>query len=203
MLPILSRLAPPEMGVERQAVMRAEIDVDIERLREFADDADPSIRRLAISSLDRVGRLLDADLREILKDPDRDVRCRALELAHRRTKIKLDDLLNDEDDLVVETCCWALGERPKSSASTRASLATIATEHQVPICREAAIAALGAIGHDDGLDAILQGMDDKATVRRRAVLALAPFEDPRAAAALKEALNDRDRQVRQAAEDLL
>lgn len=184
-------------------MVRAEIDSDVVRLREYAKEDDASVRRLAISSLDRIGRLSDKDVRRVLRDSDRDVRCRALEIAHDRVKVELDSLLHDEDDLVVETCCWALGERAETSAATRATLATVATKHKVPICREAAIAALGAIGHEDGLDAILQGMSDKATVRRRAVLALAPFEDPRAAAALEEALNDRDRQVRQAAEDLL
>jgi HEAT repeat protein len=40
-------------------------------------------------------------------------------------------------------------------------------------------------------------------VRRRAVLALAPFEGPEVDAALQAATTDRDWQVRQAAEDLM
>jgi len=40
-------------------------------------------------------------------------------------------------------------------------------------------------------------------VRRRAVLALAPFDGPEVDEALRTALEDRDWQVRQAAEDLL
>ena len=68
--------------------------------------------------------------------------------------------------------------------------------------REAAVAALGAIGDDRGLPAILAGCVDKAAVRRRAVLALAPFDGPQVEAALAAALEDRDWQVRQAAEDL-
>ena len=74
--------------------------------------------------------------------------------------------------------------------------------------REPRVAALGAIGDDRGLDAILAATADKPAIRRRAVLALAPFvapEHPRAAevaAALERALTDRDWQVRQAAEDL-
>jgi hypothetical protein len=39
-------------------------------------------------------------------------------------------------------------------------------------------------------------------VRRRAVLALAPFDGPEVDAAIDAALEDRDWQVRQAAEDL-
>ena len=40
-------------------------------------------------------------------------------------------------------------------------------------------------------------------MRRRAVLALAPFESPEVDAALERALVDRDWQVREAAEELL
>jgi len=43
---------------------------------------------------------------------------------------------------------------------------------------------------------------DIPAVRRRAVLALAPFTGPAVDAALAVALQDRDWQVRQAAEDL-
>jgi HEAT repeat protein len=68
--------------------------------------------------------------------------------------------------------------------------------------REAAVAALGAIGDAAGLPAILAATGDKATVRRRAVLALAPFGGDEVDAALARAREDRDWQVRQAAEDL-
>jgi HEAT repeat protein len=69
--------------------------------------------------------------------------------------------------------------------------------------REAAAAALGAIGDERGLDAILAACTDKPAVRRRAVLALAPFDGPQVDAAIERALADRDWQVRQAAEDLV
>ena len=55
----------------------------------------------------------------------------------------------------------------------------------------------------EGLPAILGATQDKATVRRRAVIALAPFEGPEVDTALERARTDRDWQVRQAAEDLL
>ena len=54
----------------------------------------------------------------------------------------------------------------------------------------------------DGLAAVLAACRDKPAVRRRAVLALAPFTGPDVDAALAAALDDRDWQVRQAAEDL-
>ena len=64
------------------------------------------------------------------------------------------------------------------------------------------MAALGAIGDQAGLAAILVATTDRPAVRRRAVLALAPFEGPEVDDALTRARSDRDWQVRQAAEDL-
>jgi HEAT repeat protein len=78
----------------------------------------------------------------------------------------------------------------------------LATDHADPLVREAAVAALGAIGAEAGLPAILAATTDKPAIRRRAVLALAPFEGPEVDAALARARTDRDWQVRQAAEDL-
>ena len=71
------------------------------------------------------------------------------------------------------------------------------------LVREACVAALGAIGDPRGLPTILHGCIDKPAVRRRAVLALAPFDGASVDAALQAALTDRDWQVRQAAEDIV
>jgi HEAT repeat protein len=111
--------------------------------------------------------------------------------------------LGDGDPSVVEAAAWALGERGARSAGAVADLARVATEHADPLCREAAVAALGAIGDPRGLPAILAGTQDRPAVRRRAVIALAPFEGPQVDEALSRARTDRDWQVRQAAEDLL
>ena len=56
-----------------------------------------------------------------------------------------------------------------------------------PSCREAAVAALGAIGDPPGCRRSSPPRTDKATVRRRAVLALAPFDGPEVDAALAKA----------------
>ncbi len=99
---------------------------------------------------------------------------------------------------------WACGERTDTPAAHIEMLTTLATTGEDPLVREAAAAALGAIGDPHGLPAILAACTDKPAVRRRAVLALAPFlDDPQARAAVDRALDDRDWQVRQAAEDLL
>ncbi len=82
------------------------------------------------------------------------------------------------------------------------ALARLALDHEDALVREAAVAALGSIGDPAGLPAILAATNDKATVRRRAVIALAPFDGDEVEAALARAREDRDWQVRQAAEDL-
>ena len=81
-------------------------------------------------------------------------------------------------------------------------LCAAATGHDDPLVRESAVAALGAVGDPRGLPAILAACADRPPIRRRAVLALAPFEGPEVDAALDRARVDSDWQVRQAAEDL-
>lgn len=110
-------------------------------------------------------------------------------------------VLDDVDTLVVESACWALGERRDSAAV--AGLARVAREHPDARCREAAVAALGAVGDPAGCPTVLAALDDKPPVRRRAVVALAAFEGPEIDEALRRSLTDRDWQVREAAEILL
>jgi len=102
----------------------------------------------------------------------------------------------------VEVAAWGSGERSPAEPGAVARLSELATGHEDALVREAAVAALGAIGDPAGLPAILAATTDKATVRRRAVIALAPFDGPEVDAALAAALTDRDWQVRQSAEDL-
>jgi HEAT repeat protein len=151
-----------------------------------------------------MGKLGDADLEAALADPEAAVRRRACELTARHGGQaivgRLIELLGDEAS-VAEMAAWALGEREAASAVD--ALAAMATGHDRPLCREAAVAALGAIGDRRGLAAILAATGDRPAVRRRAVIALAPFEGPEVDAALHRALEDRDWQVRQAAEDLM
>ncbi len=111
--------------------------------------------------------------------------------------------LDDRDVTVVEAAAWALGELGDAAAPAVERLAALVGEHRDPLVREAAVAALGALGDRRGLPAVLTGCGDVPAVRRRAVLALAPFDGPAVDAALERARADRDWQVRQAAEDLL
>ena len=114
----------------------------------------------------------------------------------------LTDRLLDDDDTVVEIAAWAWGERPPAIERAFELILTITTDHSDALCREAAVAALGAIGDIRALPTILRATTDKATVRRRAIIALAPFDGPEVDEALERARSDRDWQVRQAAEDL-
>lgn len=197
------RLDKTELMSPRRQLIRAEADGNVPSVLKAQRDPDPHTRALALGCLSRMEALTDELLEVALTDEDRDVRVRAIELAFDRQHINLLEGLADGDDLVVETTAWALGERHKPSSESIAALIATAADHEVSICREAAIAALGAIGHEDGLPTILAGLNDRAPVRRRAVLALAPFDTPEVTIALENALKDRDRQVRQAAEDLL
>ena len=178
---------------------------DVAAARALVADPAGSVRATALGALARCGELRAAEVEVALADADPGVRRRACELAVPFADVDLVPLLADGDPMVVEAACWALGERATAAAATPAvgALACVATSHADALCREAAVAALGAIGDPDGLPAILAATGDKPAVRRRAVIALAPFEGPDVDAALARAAEDRDWQVRQAAEDLL
>lgn len=166
-------------------------------------DPDPVTRELALGALDRLGALPDIVVAALLADPDHRVRRRAATLAGRRRDVSLLAALDDPDIDVVETATWACGEQELADERVIARLIELAGGATEPLVREAAVAALGAIGDERGLPAILAGCADKPAVRRRAVLALAPFDGPEVDAALQAALTDRDWQVRQSAEDVV
>jgi HEAT repeat protein len=178
---------------------------DAAEARRHLDDPDPHVRATALGALERAGSLTPDDLGPALADPDPGVRRRACEALARRPGDEppsLAPLLTDPDPGVVETAAWACGERQPPEPGTVGRLAPLATGHDDALVREAAVAALGAIGDPEGLPAILEATRDRATVRRRAVLALAPFEGHEVEQTLQAARHDRDWQVRQAAEDL-
>lgn len=163
---------------------------------------DPATRSTALGALQRLAALTDDDLREALTDDDPAVRRRAAELTALYPDVDLVATLADPDHRVVETAAWACGEHESNRPAVLDALIELATGASDPLVREAAVAALGAIGDDRGLAAIIAGCSDKPAVRRRAVLALAPFSGEEVDAAIERALGDRDWQVRQAAEDL-
>ncbi len=165
-------------------------------------DADPAARELALGALHRLDDLSTDELRAALADEVASVRRRAVELAALRPGTGLLPSLADPDPTVAEMAAWACGEHEAVTDETLDRLIDLATTSDVALVREACIASLGAIGDERGLPAILAGCADSPAVRRRAVLALAPFDGSEVEAALDRALVDRDWQVRQAAEDL-
>jgi HEAT repeat protein len=165
--------------------------------------ADPSaqVRATALAALVRAGVATAADGASAQVDPDAEVRRVACELAPALPGADYLVLLGDPAPSVVEAAAFALGEVVSLDAVPQ--LSDVARHHRDPLCRESAVAALGAIGDEAGLPAILGALDDRPAIRRRATLALAPFGGPEVDAALQRSLVDKDWQVRQAAEDLL
>lgn len=173
---------------------------------EALDDAEPQVRVAAIGAAARCGVLTPDRLGAALADRSPAVRLRAVDMVAGvpgDEPPSLEPLLDDDDEMVVERAAWASGERDPAERGIVARLAALATGHPHKLVRESAVAALGAIGRSEGLPAILLAMGDVATIRRRAVLALAPFDGPEVTAALETALADRDWQTRQAAADVL
>lgn len=164
-------------------------------------DPDAGVRGAALVALVRAGWATPADGAAAGADPDARVRTLACELAPALPGTDYRRLLADEDAGVVEAAAYACGETADEDAV--AALSALALNHDDPLCREAAVAALGAIGAEAGADAVLAALADVPAVRRRAVVALAAFSGPAIDAALEEHLTDRDWQVRQAAEDVL
>lgn len=189
--------------VSRFDIIAAGFAADERTARAGTADLDAEVRASALRALARMGRLTDSDLSPALGDPDAEVRRTAAELAAVFPEVDLTHLLGDSDVFVAEMAAWAMGERGSPVDGSVAALVDATLHHAEVLVREAAAAALGAIGDPRGLDAIIAACSDKPTVRRRAVLALAPFDDPRVEPLLRKALEDRDWQVRQNAEDML
>ena len=187
----------------RRRAILAGHGADPDTARELLADPEPLVRVAALGALDRLGSLTSAEVAVALVDQSPAVRRRGLEATATGHDGDPASLLDDKDPLVVETACWALGEQAGIDARGLLHLFGVASGHEDVLCREAAVAALGALGHPEGLTVVLEALKDRPAVRRRAVLALAAFEGPEVETALQRALTDRDWQVRQAAEDLI
>ena len=192
------------LGIERRKdIIESAIAGEYSLAFTGLSDPDPKVRATSVSVLSENG-VLDNELGCVAaRDPHPIVRSSVAKSAAQLYSLPISELLHDSDFTVVEVACWAAGERGDRQDGTVSVLSNIALHHEDSLCREAAVAALGAIGNADGLNSILKATTDVATVRRRAVLALASFDNPAVTKVLENALEDRDWQVRQAAEDLL
>ncbi len=166
----------------------------------------PRARSLAIRGLARHQCVDNEILLPLLHDKNANVIRDALEVAAHLEAVNEEiteafrQLLNHADPLVVEATVFAAGEL--GLAVLVDELNRITTSHDDARCREAGVIALGQIGIDQGRDVILAALQDKPTVRRRAVVALSSFEGPDIETALDAAAQDRDWQVRSAVEQL-
>lgn len=205
---------PDAVSVRRRRALAAGHQGAPDEAGVLLDDPSPLVRATALGALARAGVLGPELLARLLADPDAGVRRRACTEAGRllargpspRDRDEVVALvvgaLGDGDPAVVEAAAWAAGEAGRHGAGALDALIELSSRG-APLCREAAVAALGAIGDPAGLDAVLAALEDRPAVRRRAAVALAAFDDPRADAGLRRAAADRDWQVRQAAESLL
>jgi HEAT repeat protein len=197
------------VAARRRAVIAAGHMGRVELARRGLDDPDAGVRAAALGALARIGALGVPDIAAALASGAPPVRRRAADVAlsvrGRGSRTALYGLLvsalYDPDPLVVVGAAWFLAER-RVAGGVSALVAT-AHGHDDVRCREAAVAALGAIGDPRGLPAVIAALEDKATVRRRATVALAGFDDPQVDPVLRRAARDRDWQVRQAADELL
>jgi len=207
---------PPSKEVaerRRQAILARYENSELEEseITGFLNDTAAVVREAALATVVKLNLDAEKHIVNAFNDDDHGVRKRAIELVidlsdNQDYISKILVLLDDSSTFVVETVCWVIGEignNYENVAEVVSKVSQIALNHDDSLCREAAVACLGSLGHIDGLATLLRVLDDKPNVRRRATLALAPFEGPEVEEALKRKLKDRDLQTRQAAEDLL
>ena len=183
-------------------VIAAGFSGDDTTARQGLTQQDPLVRASALRALHRMQHITAEELRTALHDAEPEVRRTAIECAVAFPEVDVHTFLNDSDIFVAEMTAWCLGERAVTDIELNA-LIHATTSHSEAVVREASAAALGSIGDERGLPAILIACEDKPAVRRRAVLALAPFDGDDVQLALEKALADRDWQVRQNAEILI
>lgn len=188
---------------ERFAVIQSGFNGDISTAQAGLSSSQADVRASALRSLHRLNELTSEQLQIAIADTASEVRRTAAEFAAPFHDVSIHHLIDDADVFVAEMAAWSLGERVPVTDEELQHLINRTTSHEEPVVREACAAALGSIGDERGLPAILQACEDKPAVRRRAVLALAPFEGEEVDAALQKALEDRDWQVRQNAEILI
>ena len=186
----------------RQRIIELSLNGEFQLVTEYLEHPEPDVRATALRVLDNEGKLEKGIVERSLSDSAFKVRNALAYLISTNRDIPALKFLLDEDAEIVEVACWSIGERGDASAEVLDVLQSITESHSDSLCRESAVAALGALGNRDALGSILKAVEDIATVRRRAVLALAPFDGPEVELAIAKALEDRDWQVRQAAEDI-
>ena len=154
--------------IRRRRVTMAGHRGDVAEARRGLADPHPTVQAAALGALARLDELRAADVEATLTSGAVTARRRAVEVALRahgrgaRSSLPraLAGALGDPDPLVVVGAAWFLAERNARAAVPE--LAATATGHEDARCREAAVAALGAIGDPAGLPAVLSALTDVA-----------------------------------------
>ena len=203
-------------GAPVRATVIAGHSADLDTATALVGDTDPAVHAAALGALYRMGELGTGALTDAMADPDVVVRRRACVLAGRglasgKASPEVIDALSaivTSDDRHVgggvrgmepgrgRLALWSEGGRGTRARGGRGPtpIRCVAKRRWPP----SAPSEPDHVGRH-----FLAALQDSAVVRRRATIALAAFDNPRVDEALRRCLEDRDWQVRQAAEDLL
>jgi HEAT repeat protein len=184
--------------LRRQILTAYHDGADAAQFNDWLQDADPRTRALAVRAAMHQGVLSASRALTIATDAEPMVR---RELWHGAASTWLDidatPALCDSDPLVREAAVCAIGEQAQTRY--RARVEQLAQHDDDARVREAAVVTLGQIADPASIPVLVTILNnDKAPVRRRVVVALSAFDDPRVEAALDEANDDRDWQTRDA-----
>ena len=165
--------------------------------------ADPAVRRIAVGAVSAHPHLLPRIIAMLRDDPAPMVRRECAEIAGRinaDSTAALEAALEDSSPEVREAATSALGEIG-GPGSVEKLIALAIDEEEDRLVREAAVASLGAIGDERARPVLLELLSSAPPqVRRRCVPALSVFDGNDVEAALRQAAEDRNPMVREAAE---
>ena len=172
--------------------------------------ADPGVRAAALGALERLAVADDSDVAVALGDVDPAVRRRAATIAARHPGVALLETLDDTDPMVAEVAAWACGEREDVDDVVFVRL--VCWRRRPVPTRSCANRASQPSGRSATSGGSTRSSRRPPTGHRFAAEPCSPWRrsstPPTPApsevdSALHRALEDRDWQVRQAAEDLL
>jgi HEAT repeat protein len=169
----------------------------------YLDAADPGIRRVAVAASIGDRRVSGRLMTMLGGDPDPMVRRECAEILGLMPiddPAPLEAALNDASAEVREAAATAIGE-VAAEDSVPLLVEHAGNESEDNLVREAAVAALGAIGDPSAVQTLLDLLSGgPPQVRRRCVAALSVFDGDNVEAALRAAATDRNPMVREAAE---
>ena len=128
----------------RQRIIESSLNGNIQLVTEYLEHPYPDIRATALRVLNNEGKLEKETLADALLDSAFKVRSALAYLVSTNLEIPAMKFLLDEDAEIVEIACWGVGERGEASSEVLEVLQSITESHSDSLCRESAVAALGA-----------------------------------------------------------